>query len=62
MSQGAWRAKGQLKDRSQGGAALAQAGASRVVATLQYLGKGRRGSAEDSMAFETPPRTSTMVV
>lgn len=30
---------------------LVQAGASRVVATLQYLGKGIPGSAVDSMAF-----------
>lgn len=51
MSQGAWRAKGQLKDRPQGGAAPDQEGASRVVATLQYLGRGPPGSAEDSMAF-----------
>lgn len=51
MSQGAWRAKGQVKERSQGRAVLVQAGVSRVVATLQYLGKGTPGSAEDSMAL-----------
>lgn len=51
VSQGARKAKGQVKERSQGGAVLAQAGASRVVAMLQYLDKGIPGSADDSMAF-----------
>lgn len=40
-----------MKERSQGGAMLAQAGASSVVATLQYLGKGISGSVDESMAF-----------
>lgn len=51
LCHGARRAKGQVKERSPGGAVLAQAGASRAVATLQYLGKGIPGSADDSMAF-----------
>ena len=51
MSQGAWEARGQAKEKSQGGAVPAQAGAFRVVATLQYLGKGIPGPAEESMAL-----------
>lgn len=38
-----------MKVRSQGGAVPAQAGAFRVVATLQYLGKGVPGPAEESI-------------
>lgn len=40
-----------MKEKSQGRAAQAQAGAFRVLATLQYLGEGIPGPAEDSMAF-----------
>ena len=49
VSQGARQARGQVKERSQGGAVPAQAGAFRVVATLQYLGKGVPGPAEESI-------------
>lgn len=44
-------AKGQVKEKSQQGAAPAQEADFRVEATLQYLGKGILGPAEDSMAF-----------
>lgn len=40
-----------MKEKSQGGAAAAQAGAFRVVDTLQYLGKDVSGFDEDSMAW-----------
>lgn len=51
VSQGAHKAKGQVKERSQGGAELAQAGASRAATMPQCLDKGIPGSAGDSMAF-----------
>lgn len=44
-------AKGQVKESPQGGAAPGQEGDFRVLATLQYLGKGVPDPAEDSMAF-----------
>lgn len=44
-------AKGQVKESPQGGAVPVLEGDFRVVATLQYLGKGVPGPAEDSMAL-----------
>lgn len=53
-SQGACVAKGQVKERPQGGTAPSGSGAFRAVATLQYWGRGSPGLVEGCMVFRVP--------
>lgn len=60
-SRGACVAKGQVKDRSEDGAAPSRSGACRVVATLQYLDRGSTGLVEGCMALKHSPGANTGV-